>query len=455
MSGMGDIPATVGSPEPLTYTIVTRNHFHLAAALEEQFRQSNPVGRFAVVVVDADDPYSAVPNWDWLAPVHQAWQPALGDLKFRGPRSLVSGRQVVAEDYWSLAFQYLPLELTCCLKGRVAAALLAAGEQKLLYLDADTRIFDRSENCLSPLLSSGGVLLTPHLRSRLPADGCYPSNVEILRSGSFNAGVLGFVQTTDSSPAIHKFLTWWNTCTARDCVVDPHNGLFVDQRWLDAAPALFPWLGISQHLGLNVGYWNLHEREIRSSSRGWEVQSQIAEGDRFLSSDSADVQPLQVFHFSGASPVDAEGQCSRHRLSRYQNRHSLPTHPRVAELLEAYFDSWFNHDWQHYASLPYAYDALPTGDKIPIAWREAYRQNLCGVQTLGTNPFVTFSSASNQARLQTAIQPQFLKTGRFQFHLDALQARIDRLKRRLDRRPWRRLLQTTRQWKNRWLKKAG
>jgi hypothetical protein len=454
MSTAAASPNPVDRDGPLTYTIVTRSHFHLAAALEAQFRDENPTGRFCIVVADADDPATGSPIWDWLAPVHQTWRAASGDDSGQKQRSLLSARQIIADDFWSLAFQYLPLELTCCLKGRVAAGWLARGERRLLYLDADTQIFTSSAACLSPLGSTGGILLTPHFRSPLPADGHYPNRVDLLRSGVFNAGVFGVAQAAESADEVAAFLAWWNACTARDCLVDPHNGLFVDQRWLDTAPALFPGLKISTHWGLNVGYWNLHDRELHQTPQGIQVRPQRSELNLPRPGDESAVQPLQVFHFSGAERVDGEGRSAQHRLSRHQNRHTLNSQPVVARLLHAYLDAWDRHAWRHYAGIPFAYAHLPGGIPVPLAWREAYRQNLCGVRDLGANPFAVFDEPSGRARMRKATQPESLKSGRFQFHLEGLQARLARLQRRLDREPWRRLVRVTRHWKNQWLKRT-
>ena len=40
------------------------------------------------------------------------------------------------------------------------------------------------------------------------------------------------------------------------------EGLFVDQRWVDLVPALFDDYVVMKRAGLNVAYWNLHERSI-------------------------------------------------------------------------------------------------------------------------------------------------------------------------------------------------
>lgn len=442
------------TPPALTYTIVTRSHFFLAAALAENFRESNPQGRFLIVVADADDPTTGEPNWDWLASDHHGWLERISPGLPNGPEILRSARQICPADFWKLAFQYTPLELTCCLKGRVADGLMRLGETRLLYLDADTRIYDSVEHCLAPLLPQGGILLTPHLQSPLPEDECYPNNVDLLRSGVFNGGVLGFVEPSAESRKVLEFLAWWNQCNRRHCIVDPHQGLFVDQGWLDQAAAYFPAVKISRHWGLNVGYWNLHDRHLARANGQWTItpSPELTNGD---SQDSSQPSRLQVFHFSGASRTAPDGSSSCHRLSRHQNRHGLKKCPELAALIDPFLASWGQHHWQHYESIPYHYRLLNPGTEITPRWREAYRLNVCQISDLTDNPFQEFDCPAGRARLEAASQGKYLKSGRFQYQLDGLHERIENLKQRLDQLPWRRLLRATQQLQKRWFKKAG
>jgi hypothetical protein len=446
---------------PLAYTIVTRNHFFLAAALAENFRDTNPTGRFLVVVADADDPVTGEAAWDWLAPQHQDWKERVSGGASLGPQNLRSAGQLCPDEHWELAFQYQPLELTCCLKGRVAESLLRAGETKLLYMDADTRIFDSVENCLAPLRADGGVLLTPHLRNELPQDGCYPTNVELLRSGVFNGGVLGIVQKAGATDDAKCFLNWWNRCNRFDCIVDPYQGLFVDQRWLDQAPAYFSSVKISRHLGLNVGYWNLHDRRVTRRGGQWLVTpngstSALRDASRIRTAlEARDDVPLQVFHFSGAGRVTPDGANCCHRLSRHQNRHGLKTLGEVPVLLDQYLSDWLEHQWLDYQVIPYAYDKLPNGIEISPPWREAFRLNSCRIREAAQNPFLAFTNAKARSRLEEASNAKYLKDGRFQYHLEGLHARIENLKHRLDQLPWRRLLRASQELHKRWFRKAG
>ncbi len=411
---------------------------------------------------------------------------------------LRSARQLAPDHHWRAAFQYTPLELTCCLKGRVAAALWEQGEREVLYADADAWLFDSVTHCLAPIAESGGILLTPHLQHPLPVDGCYPTNLDLLRAGTFNAGVIGWsgggvprqatarvTLSLDRSPKtvveqstnvtiaheIPAFLQWWNGCNEQHCIVDPGLGLFVDQRWLDQAPAMFQSIVISRHMGLNVGYWNLHDRSVHHRDNRWWVAQDASHCDTFnrdtfnrdtsprgtvtsQSVASERAQPLQVFHFSGAARQAADGTRADHRLSRHQNRHALPAHSGLATLVEAYLSAWTEHAADHYTRLPYAYGLLNHGVLIAPEWRDAYRLNACDLRET-EQPFAAFGTAGGVERLRQAACPPNLPTGRLQHQIDALHAKIDQLKHRLDRLPWRRLANAAKRWRHRWLRKAG
>lgn len=503
---------------PLAFTIVTRSHFHLAAAWVEQLQRVDPTGRALVVVADADDPISQQPNWDWLAECHVSWRSLTNETHQScwmqsGAILLRSARQLAPDHHWRSAFQYTPLELTCYLKGRVAAALWERGERHVLYADADAWLFDSITHCLAPIAESGGILLTPHLQHPLPVDGCYPTNLDLLRAGTFNAGVIGWSggnappQTTSCVPlsqaGSHKsvveqstngaiaheipaFLQWWNGCNEKHCIVDPGLGLFVDQRWLDHAPGLFQSVVISRHLGLNVGYWNLHDRSVHHRDNRWWVAQDTsncatsnrdtypcdtfpcdtyprgnsprgnsprgAVMSRPITSERA--QPLQVFHFSGAARHAADGAPADHRLSRHQNRHALPVHSGLATLVQAYLSAWTQHAEDHYTRLPYAYGLLNHGVPIAPEWRDAYRLNACDLRETEL-PFAAFGTAEGVEQLRQAASPPNLPPGRLQHQIDALHAKIDQLKQRLDRLPWRRLANAAKRWRHRWLRKAG
>lgn len=463
---------------PLTFSIVTRNHFHLAAALEENFRQYHPAAPFVIVVADGDSPCSwSSQEWAQRQAVDKDWSwellqyfPALAERvdplkrehKIQGTR-ILRGSDVCPFPFLNFAFQYSPLELTCALKSQAARKFFHQGYRRLLYLDADVRLFCPAEELMREI-DEGGLLLTPHFHSPLPSDRFFPNNIDILRCGVFNAGIFAIqgestgqarrsgrpnepktnengVQVgpaagsghaanntagteSDLNLQIASFLNWWADTCAQQCLLDPHDGVFVDQKWLDQAMAMCTAVKVSRDSGINVGYWNLHERRLGLSADN-AIDLQTVHGR----------QALKAFHFSGFNPTQPK------QLSVHQNRFALKADPLLQRLCNEFADSLqqaaFN-SLQTIRCLPYAYDHLNDQTPIDPKWREVIRLNLLRWKETIDNPFQFFANDVGKARLEKASTD--IAQGRFQFRLDAMHQRIADLRNRLDRGPLRRLL---------------
>ena len=98
-------------------------------------------------------------------------------------------------------------------------------------------------------------------------------------NGLFNTGLLAV------GPSGSAFLDWWVGWLARDCLREGSAGMWVDQLWIDWAPIYFEHL-IVRDSSLNVGYWNLDERELSESD----------------GTPTIDGAPLRHFHFVGFDP---------------------------------------------------------------------------------------------------------------------------------------------------------
>jgi glycosyltransferase involved in cell wall biosynthesis len=245
-------------------------------------------------------------------------------------------------------FKYTTVELCTAVKPYAFEFLLRRyGLTRLVYLDPDIRLYQSPAPFLTELDQSS-IVLTPHLTAPLEGPE-HPTDLDILRAGTYNLGFLALRRCESSE----RFLKWWQSRCFDFCVVDLPRGLFVDQKWLDLAPGMFPDVKISRHPGLNVAYWNAGERTLAQRHGRWEVNG----------------QPLVFFHFSGFQSSDPES------FSIHQKRFRLSDLPSVRELALAYREELLREGYQKCISWPYAYGAFANSEPIPDAGRRiAYHE---------------------------------------------------------------------------------
>jgi hypothetical protein len=193
-------------------TIVARNYLGFARILAGSFLEHHPGGKFVTLVVDAD-----------------AADSMAGDM----PGELMAGRDLGISGFEGMAFRYQVLELSTAVKPFLLERLLRKSD-RVLYLDPDIVVF-RPLDALYKRLARVPVLLTPHVVEPID-DQEIPGEQTILTSGIFNLGFIGVARGEVTA----RFLGWWGSRLRRDCRLDAAHGVFVDQRWVDLAHALFP-----------------------------------------------------------------------------------------------------------------------------------------------------------------------------------------------------------------------
>jgi GT2 family glycosyltransferase len=213
------------------FTIIARNYLAYARVLAASLARHNPATRLHVVILD--DPDRSIPpepSFDIIR---------VDELPFDPP-----------SDLYTMAAIYDVTELATAVKPWVFEHFFDRGASVAIHLDPDIEVFD-SLGSLEPLTREHGMILTPHVTEPLPQDGKHPDERDLLLSGIYNLGFLAL-----SAEEGKRFLPWWRERLRRDCLNDPPQGLFVDQRWIDVAPALFE-PEILKDPGYNVAYWNL------------------------------------------------------------------------------------------------------------------------------------------------------------------------------------------------------
>jgi hypothetical protein len=223
-------------------------------------------------------------------------------------------------------------------------------------------------------LEDAEVVLIPH--SLAPVmDGLRPSDIDFMRTGAYNLGFIGLRR----GPQALALLDWWEQRCLSHGFNDPGFGTFVDQKWLDLAPAYFGGVHILKHPGCNVAYWNLHERRLAAGATG-----PLANGE-----------PLVFFHFSG---VDANAP---DLLSRHQNRHVPAPGSVLAGLVRDYCARLLAAGHAQFSGLPYGFGTLQDGTPVTPLMRRAAR-----IASLDTRSPFDPASPLQRALRQARVPPR-------------------------------------------------
>ena len=306
----------------LVFTVCSANYLGKALALCRSALTHNPGLDTLILLADRKRPL------------------VLSDTRIR----IVWAEDLGFPQFLQCAFKYNIIELNTALKPFAARRFLA-DYGKVVYLDPDVCVFSPLVSVLQSLDSSSAVF-TPHALSPYGGGG-RPSDQDLLRFGCFN---LGFFAVSDTPPA-HALLDWWHDRCLSQCFYEPQLGLGVDQKWIDLAPAFFDRVGILKDPGLNVAFWNLHEREIVHTGAGWFVDGQT---------------PLGFVHFSSFVETD------RSVVADKQTRHAPGTRPDFAAAADAYREQL--KAAQALASIEptYGFATFDNGQSISPALRRAY-----------------------------------------------------------------------------------
>ncbi len=312
-------------PSPLACTVVANNYLAYARAFTRSFLARHPDGQVAVLIADRPQP-----GHDYGAE----------------PFAVTFVEDLGIPGFAHFAFRYSLLELATAVKPLFLLHLhRTLGADRLCYFDPDILVLGD----LSPLydrLGEADALVTPHLTAPLE-DAAVPGERDILVSGTYNLGFLGMAFNGRTL----AFLDWWWRRLYRECLHDVERGLFVDQRWMDLAPAFLPRLEILQDPGCNVAYWNLAHREIGQAEGRWTVNS----------------VPLRFFHFSGYDPARPE------LVSKFQDRFTFAERQDVVPLFRLYAESVEREGQKEVQGYPYQYGRFDNGLAVPEVARRVLR----------------------------------------------------------------------------------
>ncbi len=268
------------------------------------------------------------------------------------PFPVVEARDVAIPCFFDMAYRYSIMELNTAIKPFCIEHLMDAhGHDRVVYLDPDIFVVNALTSVQAAFDEGAELVLTPHALAPLN-DGRHPDDRAIMQTGAYNLGFGAF----SNAPEVRQLLRWWAEHLRTRCVVDLANGLFVDQKFMDYAPALVGATKILRDPGYNAAYWNLHERNIvYTEQKGWQAND----------------FPLAFFHFSGVDPKDPSV------FSRHQNRHTIKTIGPLADLHRTYLGQLAANATLGADSvdhLRYAYGHHTDGTPILEAMRFVYRR---------------------------------------------------------------------------------
>jgi hypothetical protein len=305
-------------------TISTRSHLAFALTLLRSAEEHAPhVARILLLV---DDP-------------HEEADPGSSCEVLR-PLQVVDDRL-----FTELVYKYNAAEICFALKPLLLKRLLDSGFDQVHYLDGDVWLVG-DFGLVERRLRGANLQLTPHLRAPLPLDGRNPTELSLLRSGTYNAGYVGVSQ----SPVAREFLDWWAERVQRWGINEPRFGMSGDQKWLDPVPNIFPGVVINPDPGVNAAYWNLSGHRMEKEG----------------SNVTVDGQPLVFLHLSGFDPFRPEV------LSRFQNRIDSAHHAVIADLLHAYAQQVLSAGHRRWSQQPYAYRRWWHSRLLPIRIARAF-----------------------------------------------------------------------------------
>lgn len=336
-----------GRDRPLAaVTIISRNYLAQARTLAKTFLEHEPESRFYLLVVDG------LPD----------------DMDIGVDAISIDLEELRIPNLYEMCFKYGVVEFSTAVKPYLLSLLLSEyGEDEIVYFDPDIMIMRRLVE-LRDALTSGDIVLTPHIMRPLPVDGKRPSEQDIMISGAYN---LGFIAVR-RSPQGEEFLTWWEQRLQDGCRIDVPKGLFTDQKWIDLVPSLFRSTVILRDPSYNVAFWNLHERSI------------TRDGEEFL----VNGRPASFFHLSGFHPEKPQ------ELSKHQDRLNVVPGSSLETLLDLYATHLRENGFGELATSEYGFERFDNGIRVSPILRQIYLNLSPGERSRFGNPFSTSEAES-------------------------------------------------------------
>lgn len=239
----------------------------------------------------------------------------------------------------NMAFKYNIVEFNTSVKPAFFIYLFEKGYDTVVYLDPDVECYS-SFDCFFERNKEKSIIVTPHkttvVSSKLIEDKVF------LNNGIYNLGFIAMNRTNNTM----SFLKWWDQKLRTQCFIDYSIGLATDQIWVELASTIFEGFYVDKDLGLNVAFWNIHERRLHRSIDTWNIEN----------------KPLVFFHFSSMS-----ANCQRDFLDRIEE-----ISPGFLVFYSEHIDNVKKYGVDKFEKIKYSYGNYNNGEIIEIGERWLY-----------------------------------------------------------------------------------
>lgn len=319
-------------------TICSINYIAKALVLFDSYKRHHPDDSFYLVVVDRK----------------------VNDLKIdRSGLNIIWVEDLQIANLPQHAFAFDVIEFNTNVKP-TALKFALTQHDAVLYLDPDMKVYSPLTSVFQAL-ETASLVVTPH--SNTPVlDGKKPDDLDFLKFGAFNLGFAGVSRCEEGL----AFLDWWSERCLQHGFYEPQLGLAVDQKWVNLAPIFFPNMRVLHDEGLNVAFWNLHERHISKKDGVWTVNEKT---------------PLGFIHFSSFNPNAPDA------IAQKQTRFAPGSRPDFAVLAHEYAKELLANASNSYSQRVYGFDYFEDGTYITPALRRFYAGLRLGVFKNEPNPF--------------------------------------------------------------------
>gem|GEM_PF-341496 len=333
----------------IVFSIVAKNYLPLAFALGESVLRLNNDVDFCILLADSADD---------LILEEQPYKVYLMDNLILSPEQLVD-----------MEFKYNVTEFCTSVKPYFFDFVFSLGYERAIYFDPDILTF-KSVQPIFDELNDKSIVVTPHyLTPEITYTGLTTESL-ILHGGAFNFGFIAVANTFAGG----QFVKWWMNRLFDKCYQDKIESLHTDQKWGDLIPSLFTKdLLISQDMGRNMAFWNLHERNLSTENDEYVISNRITKAPQ--------TTPLMFFHFAGYDISASTG-----RVHKNHPEYSLAEFPELNTLYVHYGKALKRNGYDRYVKFRYGFDFYANGELIQPYQRRLYRR--LGIDGMNfTKPF--------------------------------------------------------------------